>query len=206
MGGAVAMLVREVMSTPAITVRRTDPVRHAVGVLHGNDITAAPVVDEGGRLVGVVSELDLLRGEFGPDPRATARRLPLPEAPPPRQVHEVMTDAGGVVTVTETTDVTTAIELMVGRRIKSLPVLRGEEIVGMVSRRDLMAMLARPDEELRAAVEAALREQYPSGPRWTVAVRDGVAELRGPGHEHADKIADVLARTVPGVVRVRHAR
>ncbi|MER7619713.1 CBS domain-containing protein, partial [Nonomuraea wenchangensis] len=65
MGGAVAMLVREVMSTPAITVRRTDPVRHAVRVLHGNDITAAPVVDDGGRLVGVVSELDLLRGEFG---------------------------------------------------------------------------------------------------------------------------------------------
>ncbi|MFG1613835.1 CBS domain-containing protein [Nonomuraea wenchangensis] len=208
MGGAVAMLVREVMSTPAITVRRTDPVRHAVRVLHGNDITAAPVVDDGGRLVGVVSELDLLRGEFGPDPRATARRLPLPEAPPPRRVHEVMTgaDAGGVVTVTETTDVTTAIELMVGRKIKSLPVLRGEEIVGMVSRRDLMAMLARTDEELRAAVEAALREQYPFGPRWTVAVHDGVAELSGPRHEHADKIADVLARTVPGIVRVRHPR
>ncbi|MFF0775225.1 HPP family protein [Nonomuraea wenchangensis] len=206
MGGAVAMLVREVMSTPAITVRRTDPVRHAVRVLHRNDITAAPVVDEGGRLVGVVSEMDLLRGEFGPDPRATARRLPLPEMPPPRQVHDVMTGAGEVVTVTETTDVTTAIELMVGRRIKSLPVLRGEEIVGMVSRRDLMAMLTRTDEELRAAVEAALREQYPFGPRWTVAVHDGVAELRGPRHEHADKIADVLARTVPGIVRVRHPR
>ncbi|MCK2215919.1 CBS domain-containing protein [Actinomadura sp. ATCC 31491] len=198
------MLVREVMSAPAITVRRTDPVRHAIRVLHGNNITAAPVVDDNDRLVGVVSELDLLRGEFEPDPRATERRLPSPAEPPPRRVQEVMT--GEAVTVTETTDVTSAIELMVGRRIKSLPVLRGEAIVGMVSRRDLMAMLARSDDELRKAVEAALHEQYPFGPRWTVAVRNGVAELSGPRHEHADKIADVLARTVPGIVRVRHLR
>ncbi|MDA0635599.1 CBS domain-containing protein [Nonomuraea sp. MCN248] len=198
------MLVREVMSSPAVTVRRTDPVRRAVRVLHGHDITAAPVVDEAGRLVGVVSELDLLRGEFGPDPRATVTPVPEPGGPPPHRVMEVM--SGDVVTVTETTDVTTAIDLMVGKRVKSLPVLRGAEIVGMVSRRDLMAMLARPDDELRAAVLDALREQYPSGPSWDVTVHDGVAELSGPPQEHADHIAGLLARTVPGVVRVKHTR
>ncbi|MDP4510499.1 CBS domain-containing protein [Nonomuraea turcica] len=198
------MLVREVMSRPAITVRRTDPVRRAIRVLHGHDITAAPVVDEEDRLVGVVSELDLLRGEFEPDPRATVRPVPADHAPPPRRVVEVMTH--DVATVTETTDVTTAIDLMVGKRIKSLPVLHGDEIVGMLSRRDLMAMLARPDDDLREAVAAELRKQYPSGPSWDVAVRDGVAELSGPSHEHADHIADLLARTVPGIVRVRHLR
>ncbi|TMR88971.1 HPP family protein [Nonomuraea basaltis] len=77
------MLVREVMSSPAITVRRTDPVRRAIRTLYGHDITAAPVVDDSDRLVGVVSELDLLRGEFEPDPRATV--LPLATAgEPPR--------------------------------------------------------------------------------------------------------------------------
>ncbi|MFI7469781.1 CBS domain-containing protein [Nonomuraea sp. NPDC049646] len=198
------MLVREVMSGPAVTVRDTDPVRRAVRVLHGHDITAAPVVGDDGRLVGVVSELDLLRGEFEPDPRATVRPVAAAEEPPPRQVMDVM--SRDVVTVTETTDVTVAIDLMVRERVKSLPVVTGGRIAGMVSRRDLMAMLARPDEDLRQEVEAALREQYPAGPRWDVAVRDGVAELRGPSRQQADHIAGVLARTVPGVVRVRHVR
>jgi CBS domain-containing protein len=198
------MLVREVMSSPVISVRPTDPVRRAIRVLYEHDITAAPVVDDAGRLAGVVSELDLLRGEFEPDPRATVTPAPAASDPPPRVVSEVMTPE--VVTVTENTDVTTAIDLMVGKRIKSLPVLRGQAIVGMVSRRDLMAMLARPDDELRADVEAALREQYPFGPHWDVVVRDGVAELSGPPHEHADHIADLLARTVPGIVRVKHLR
>lgn len=196
------MLVREVMSSPAITVRRTDPVRRAIRILHGHDITAAPVIDDSGRLVGVVSELDLLRGEFEPDPRATVRPARTSQELPPHRVMEVMT--GTVVTVTETSDVTTAIDLMVGKRIKSLPVLRGHEIVGVVSRRDLMAMLARSDEDLCQAVAEALRQQYPAGPSWDVAVHDGVAELTGPPHEHADHIADLLARTVPGIVRVRH--
>ncbi|AQZ61633.1 CBS domain protein [[Actinomadura] parvosata subsp. kistnae] len=198
------MLVREVMSSPVITVRRTDPVRRAIRTLHGHDITAAPVVDDSGRLVGVVSELDLLRGEFEPDPRASVLPPHAAQEPPPRRVMEVMTREA--VTVTETTDVTTVIDLMVGKRIKSLPVVRGQEIVGMISRRDLMAMLARPDGELRAAVEAALREHYPFGPSWDVAVHDGVAELSGPPHQHADHIADLLARTVPGIVRVKHLR
>ncbi|MEV6160184.1 CBS domain-containing protein [Nonomuraea sp. NPDC052129] len=55
------MLVGEVMSSPAITVRRTDPVRQAIRSLHGHHITAAPVTDDTDHLVGVVSELDLLR-------------------------------------------------------------------------------------------------------------------------------------------------
>ncbi|MEV4805329.1 CBS domain-containing protein [Nonomuraea sp. NPDC049421] len=196
------MLVREVMSSPAVTVRHDDPVRRAVRVLHGHDITAAPVVDDEGRLVGVVSELDLLRGEFEPDPRATVRPVAASAEPLPRRIMDVMTR--DIVTVTGTTDVTVAIDLMVRQRVKSLPVVDGRRIVGMLSRRDLMAMLARTDEDLRRAVEAALREQFPAGPGWGLAVHDGVAELSGPLGDQAGHIADVLARTVPGIVRVRH--
>ncbi|MFD1546062.1 CBS domain-containing protein [Nonomuraea guangzhouensis] len=198
------MLVREVMSSPAITVRRTDPVRQAIRTLHDHGITAAPVTDDADRLVGVVSELDLLRGEFEPDPRASVQPAHQSAEPPPRRVMEVMTREA--VTVTETTDVTKAIDLMVGKRIKSLPVVQGDRIVGMVSRRDLLAMLARPDEQLRQDVIAALHEHYPFGPSWDVTVRDGVAQLSGPPHQHADHIADLLARTVPGIIRVRHLR
>lgn len=198
------MLVREVMTVPAITLRRTDSVRHAIRVLYREDITAAPVLDETGRLVGVVSEMDLLRGEYEPDPRASVRPPVTTSEPPPRRVAEVMTP--DPVTVTEITDVTVALDLMVGKRIKSLPVMRGEQVVGMLSRRDLLAMLARPDEELRADIVTALREQYPFGPHWEVEVHDGMAELRGGSNGHADRIAGLIARTVPGVVRVRHVR
>ncbi|MFI7439984.1 CBS domain-containing protein [Nonomuraea indica] len=199
------MLVREVMSSPPVTVHRADPVRRAIRVLYAHDVTAAPVLDDSGRLAGMVSEIDLLRGEFEPDPRASARP-PAPSAePPPRQVWQVMTHA--VVTVTPVTDAATAIDLMVGKRLKSLPVLEGEKVVGILSRRDLVAMLARPDEELREAVVAALREHHLAGGGWEVTVSEGVAELRrapgAPRDEHADRIAGLLTRTVPGIVRVR---
>ncbi|MFG3436469.1 HPP family protein [Nonomuraea sp. NPDC047897] len=200
------MLVREVMSSPPVTVHRADPVRRAIRVLYAHDVTAAPVLDDSGRLAGMVSEIDLLRGEFEPDPRASVRP-PVPSAePPPRQVWQVMTHA--VVTVTPATDAATAIDLMVGKRVKSLPVLEGEKVVGILSRRDLLSMLARPDEELREAVVAALREHRPAGEEeWEVTVTEGVAVLRGargtPHDERAAHVAGLLTRTVPGIVRVR---
>jgi CBS domain-containing protein len=197
------MLVREVMTSPVITVHRSDPVRRAIRLLYERNITAAPVVDDAGRLLGIVSEMDLLRGEFPPDPR-TGMLRPIEELtePPPNRVGDVMT--ADVVTVTESHDVTTAIGFMVDKKIKSLPVLREEAVVGIVSRRDLMGVLARSDERLRTDVVATLRAQYPFGPHWDVEVRDGIAELRGHATEHTDRIADLLAHTVPGVVRVRH--
>ncbi|MDR8410311.1 CBS domain-containing protein [Nonomuraea sp. 3-1Str] len=207
------MLVRDIMSSPAVTVRRTASIRRAIRLLHGHDIAAAPVLDDAGRLVGLVSELDLLRGEFQPGPGTTADPSPAASAPPPGEVWQVMTHA--VITVTETTDVTTAIDLLVGKQIKSLPVLAGQEVVGMVGCRDLMGVLARPDEELCEEVVAALRDHYPHGPFWAVTVRDGVAELRpaagdvpDPGSDDAlaAHVTDMLARAVPGVVRVRWLR
>ncbi|GIH73898.1 HPP family protein [Planobispora longispora] len=196
------MLVRDVMSSPVVTVSPDDSVREAVRVLYTHNITAAPVVDDSGALAGIVSEMDLLQGEFQPDPRATVRAVPGNAAPPPHRVAEVMTRE--VVTVSPVTDAVQLVGLLVAKRVKSLPVVQNDRVVGMVSRRDLMAMLARSDKKLREDVLAALHEQYPFGPRWEVTVRDGVAELRGHAGVHHDQIADLLARTVPGIVRVRH--
>ncbi|MEV8631315.1 CBS domain-containing protein [Streptosporangium sp. NPDC051023] len=198
------MLVREVMTTDVVTVDPADPVRRAVRTLYEHGVTAAPVLDEHGHLVGVVSEMDLLRGEFERDPRSSARIVLGHAAPPPYRVADIMTTE--VTTVTETTDITVAIDLMICKRIKSLPVTRDGRVVGVLSRRDLLALLARPDEDIHADVLEALREHYPSGPSWEVGVRDGIVELRGHHTERVDGIADLLARTVPGVVRVRHLR
>ncbi|WP_167530357.1 CBS domain-containing protein [Microbispora hainanensis] len=179
------MLAGEVMRSPAITLRRDDSMRRAIRVLYEHNITAAPVLGDHDELVGVVSEIDLLCGAFAPG------------ATPPRTVEGVMSRQ--VSTVEETTDVRVLTDLMVAKRIKSLPVLRDERVVGMVSRRDLMALLARSDEELREAVLAALRERYPSDAAWEVVVRDGEIDLRGPEGQGPEHVADLLEQTAPGV-------
>lgn len=193
------MLVREAMTSPVVTIPRTATVRQAVRVLHEHEVTALPVVDETGRLAGIVSEMDLLQGVFERDPRAFARPVATTDAPAPRLVEEVMTR--DVETARPNTDVASLAEMMMKTRIKSVPVLDGSAIVGIVSRRDLIAILARGDARIRDDVLAAIAEYGTDGP-WDVSVRDGVVELRGRADEPAQRIADVLARTVPGVTRV----
>lgn len=197
------MLIREVMTTPVITVRPTDPVRAAIRTLYEHNVTAAPVLDVAGQLVGIVSEMDLLRGEFDPDPRASVRFRPGEPAPPPAVVSDVMTS--DVTTTTETADVATLTEVMISQKIKSVPVVRGRELVGIVSRRDLLGVLTRSDQAIRADVVALLREQDPHGSGYSVEVRDGVVELGGGPAEDRHHLAERLARTVPGVVRVRRS-
>ena len=180
------MLAGEVMSSPAITLRRGDSVRRAIRVLYRHDITAAPVLGDHGELVGMVSEIDLLCGAFTP-----------PGVSAPRTVADVMSRQ--VSTVEDTTDARVLTDLMIAKRIKSVPVLRDEQVVGMVSRRDLMALLARSDDELREAVLAALHERYPSETSWEVTVRDGEIDVHGPEGQGPEQIADLLERAVPGV-------
>ncbi|GIH70714.1 CBS domain-containing protein [Sphaerimonospora thailandensis] len=134
------MLVREVMTAPVVTVPRTWTATQAVRLLCEKDITAAPVVDESGRMIGIVSEMDLLRGELEADPRAYLHFAAASDARPALEVEEVMTP--NVKTVREDTDVLELVELLVTMGMKSVPVVRGDELVGIVSRRDLMRMLA----------------------------------------------------------------
>ncbi|TDB87788.1 CBS domain-containing protein [Actinomadura sp. 7K534] len=194
------MLVREAMTSPVVTIPRTATVRQAIRVLHEHNVTALPVVDEPGRLAGIVSEMDLLQGVFEHDPRAFVRPVATTAAPAPRLVEEVMTR--DVETARPNGDVAVLAEMMMKTRIKSVPVLDGSTIVGIVSRRDLIAILARDDARIRDDVLAAITEYGTEGAHWDVSVRDGAVELRGTTDEPAQQIADVLARTVPGVTRV----
>jgi CBS domain-containing protein len=200
----IGMLVREVMTAPVVTVPAEQTVKQAVHLLYERDITAAPVLDDEGRMVGIVSEMDLLRGEFEADPRAYARPAAEPESPPPTTVTEVMTP--NVRTVRENDDVLDLVDLMMTTGVKSVPVMSGSELVGIVSRRDLMGILAYGDERIRDDVVAALRELSAETMTTRVAVHDGVVELTGDADERSARISDVIARTVPGVIRVVHPR
>ncbi|MFF5262387.1 CBS domain-containing protein [Actinomadura viridis] len=195
------MLIREVMTAPVVTLPREATVRQAIRVLHEHDITAAPVVERNGRLAGIVSEMDLLRGAFEADPRAFARPVAAPGGPPPRRVEEVMT--ARVRTARPNSDAAELADMMIRTGIKSVPVLDGTVLVGVVSRRDLIAVLARGDARVRDDVVAALAGHgAPGDGPWVVTVRDGVVELSGPADEASRRLAGVLARTVPGVTRV----
>lgn len=114
------MKVKEIMATPVVTVTEDTPVPRIAAVLRAGRISGVPVLDAEGAVVGLVSEYDLL-ARTG----ATAR--------------DVMT--AGVVSVTEATDVEEVRHLLVERRIRRVPVLAGRDLVGIVARSDVVALL-----------------------------------------------------------------
>jgi CBS domain-containing protein len=141
------MLVREVMTSPAVTVGPREPVRDAIALLDRYRITSIPVVDDAGRPVGVVSEADLLRTTFGRDRRLHTDSVAPGDHGPCETVGEVMTSPAR--SVSADSDLIDAFDLMDDTVVKSLPVLLNGRVAGVVSRRDIVAALARG--ELAAA-------------------------------------------------------
>lgn len=194
------MLVQDVMTTPVVTVPRESTIREAVRTLYRNDISAAPVVDPDGRLAGIVSEMDLLRDEFPPDPRALARVVEPPPSRPPRYVDEVMSP--NVHTLPENADLLDLAAIMLDTGVKSVPIVRDDLVVGIASRRDLLGVLAHSDEMIQGRIEAALADYEIDTDDWEIIVVDGFVSLRGAGDERTRRIAEVIVRSVPGVVGV----
>ncbi|MGH3355943.1 MAG: CBS domain-containing protein [Nocardioidaceae bacterium] len=191
------MLVREVMSTPAVTVSDRTSLRAALRMLDEHNITAMPVVDDRGGIIGVVSEADLVRDSVLPDGRAHMIPVHLSRSTPPRRVADVMTTSA--LTVTGGSDLADAVELMTSTMVKSLPVVDTGRVVGVVSRRDVVHLLARVDDRIQAEVADLLRSE---GTDWLADVDDGVVRVSGPADQHERRIAEVLAGCVAGVVAI----
>jgi len=191
------MLVRDVMTTQVVTVRPDARVKEAIQLLDDHQITAMPVVDADGRLVGVVSEADVLRDALMPDRRTHEIPVAIESRAKVLTVNDVMTHLP--MSVTADADLSIAASVLVDTSIKSLPVVDGDRVVGMVSRRDVIAVLAKRDPLIEAEVDDLLRS---ADIECGVVVVDGVVSLDGPTESHAREIARVLASTVPGVVGV----
>lgn len=196
------MLVRELMTSPAVTVVPEASIKEAASLLAEHAITAMPVVDASGALVGVVSEADLLGGSVPPDPRAHERPVTVPLGSVGTRVADVMTHFP--LSVRPDTDLAAAVELMSDTVVKSLPVVEDGRVVGVVSRRDVVAVLARDDRRIEAEVDELLRS---AGLECVVDVREGVVHLSASSSDPADsrsrETARVLAATVQGVLGVR---
>ena len=198
------MLVREVMSAEPVTVSSDTSLKHALRTLADRGVTALPVVDAHGLLVGIVSEADVVDDGLEPDPRAHLSRPVTPRGPAQvPTVAAVMSTT--VVTVHPDDDLADGLDLLVAHRHKSLPVVDLDgHVVGMLSRSDVVRLLARSDAEVSTAVTQLLRRTI--GGDWTVEVHDGVVHLAGSKASLQDAVTGyLLAGTVPGVLGVDEA-
>jgi CBS domain-containing protein len=191
------MLVHEVMTSPAVIAHPAMSLKQAIQMLDEHQITAMPVVDEEGHLVGVVSEADVLREVVPADRRLHERSVEVTGPTVPLTVTDVMTHLP--VSVTPDQDVAQAVEFLVDTQVKSLPVVSLGRVVGMISRRDVIAVLARQDALIEAEIDDLLRQACVE---CSVEVVDGVAHLSDAESADSLRIAQVIASRAAGVVGV----
>jgi CBS domain-containing protein len=189
------MRVCDVMTRSVVTTTPATPVKDAAVVLAGHGVTLLPVV-EADRLVGVLTEADVVRGRIPPDPRRGAWQGSH-ATPPPITVGEVM--SSHPMTVHPETDAAELASTMIDRGLRSVPVVDEGRLVGIITRRDLVRTIARNDALIAADVRRRL-ECYGAPDRWTVHVQQGSVTITDQYPDPADHhVALVLAQAVPGV-------
>jgi len=195
--------VRDVMTRKVVTVDRLTPFSDIVRLLSDRRISGVPVLMMGRRVVGVVSEADLVALEDEEvrrarmDANATGRwRRPL------RRVHWGLT-AGALmsapaVTIYPDATIPHAAQVMTSRHIRRLPVVDGDgRLIGIVTRRDLLSVFLRPDDEIAERVRELLDDLLPADPgSVTATVRDGVVILTGHPEVPEDR------EIIPAVIRL----
>jgi CBS domain-containing protein len=196
------------MTREVVTVGPDTSAKYAAEVMAEHGFAALPVVDEDDRLIGIVAEADVLRDRMPADPRLHLRRDGETPGPPPSLlVHGVMTP--DVRAVEATDDVADVARVFVDERLRSVPVIDRDRLVGIVSRRDLLRALVRPDEEIRHELLRLVEGYTGELDAWEVTVTDGLATIRRtrglpePTAEVEQRALSALARTVGGVVGVR---
>jgi len=201
--------VRDVMTSDVVAVGPDTSAKYAAEVMAERGFAALPVVDDDGRVVGVVAEADVLRDRVPQDPRLHLLRESAAATPPALLVRGVMTAPARTVPVTA--DVADVARLFVEAQLRSVPVVDGERLVGIVSRRDVLRTLIRPDDEIRGDVLRLVEAYTQELGCWAVEVSDGVATVRrrrdtddaASERLAVDQAVATLARTVPGVVTAR---
>nr|WP_245990804.1 CBS domain-containing protein [Streptomyces spongiicola] len=199
--------VEDVMTSTVVAVAPHARFKEVVAAMGRWRVSAVPVVDDGGRVVGVVSEADLLRREElrGADP------APVDQQRPGSAAGDRVLRAGDLmtappITVRAAATLPHAARLMARHRVKRLPVVDGRGVLrGVVSRADLLKVFLRPDEDIAADVQGLVDRLFAGSLRGVrVAVDDGVVTLGGTlGEGDLASVVGRLAQVVEGVVEVR---
>jgi CBS-domain-containing membrane protein len=217
------MNAADMMTSPVVTIGPQATVRDAAWTMLTHRISAVPVLDGQRRLVGILSEGDLLRraetgtqrrrswwGMFGLGSEQLAAEFVRSHG---RKVADVM--SRNVITAREDTPAPEIARLMETHGIKRVPIVADGKLVGIVSRADFLTALTgvqqaataanRDDAALRAAIVARLgRMPWIQPSIVNVAVRDGIVELTGLTDSHAQRRAvRIVVETTPGVRTVQ---
>jgi CBS domain-containing protein len=217
------MIAKDIMTRSVRTVAPGDDVHTAARIMADNGVSALLVVDDAQRLLGIVSEGDLVRRK---ELRTTKRRswwLELFASPQTLaaeyvkshsvKVRDVMTRP--VISVTEDTPVSGIVSILEQHGIKRVPVLKGGTIAGIVSRADLVKAFARLDRPSKSETDdRAIRNTFVQrlmGQAWapssgiSCAVWNGVITLHGVlASEEQRRAITVMAETIPGVKEVKN--
>jgi CBS domain-containing protein len=216
------MNASDVMTRNVATVESRASVAEAIGLMLDKQVSGLPVVDDAGKVVGILSEGDLLRRSETGTERHRPRWLEILMGPGRmageyvrthgRKVEEIMTRE--VVSVTEETPLDEVVQLMERRRIKRVPVINGGSLVGIISRADLLRALARAlepkpaqptsDDAIRERILAELaKAAWVPREGLTITVTNGVVDLNGVILDENEREAlRVAAENVPGVKAV----
>ncbi|MFH8618678.1 CBS domain-containing protein [Streptomyces sp. NPDC017979] len=202
--------VADLMTRDVVSVRRETAFKEIVKALTENDVSAAPVLDVDGRVVGVVSEADLMRktadqaGPFG--------RIPLPEVSAEDLTKaaafraEDLMSAPAVCAGAEW-NVVEAARLMTVQGVKRLPVVDDtDRLVGIIGRADVLRVFLRRDEAIREEIQRDVLEDAlalaPSAV--TAEVKEGRVTLTGTvGRAAVIPVVERLCQSVDGVVSVQ---
>jgi CBS domain-containing protein len=193
------MRALDLMTAPVITVHPWTSAKEAAGLLATHGFTALPVVDDD-RLIGIVTEADLIRGRIPADVRYVHEPR---ETTAGKTVGDLMTSP--VTAMSTGTDVADLCQALVDARIRAMPIVDGSAVVGIVTRGDIVRVLAREDVDIARDVRHRL-EIYGGSGRWQVEVRDGFVHITDRFDDDADRhVAQFLALGVPGVVAAETA-
>ena len=204
--------VNEVMTTHVVAVTEGASFRDIAVLLRQHQVSAFPVVDADGKVIGVVSEADMLPKEallagFGNQPPAGAVAEP----------HNDFAKAAGVtaasimtrppITITPDEPVTSAARLMYSCKVKSLPVVTEHgHLIGIISRADVLSVYCRPAAEIeREITQDLIMTAFRADPSsFAVTVKDGIVTVGGRP-QTAQQARNILAGVwhVEGVVSVR---
>ena len=198
--------VEDVMTTPVVTADRLTPYKEIARLLAEHRISGLPVLVDGWQVVGVVSEADLLTAQEKTAQDKTAQNRTA--AHPGLTAGELMT--APAVTIQPDATIPAAVHVMNTKHVRRLPVTGADsQLIGIVSRRDLLGVFLRPDTDIIDDVRRVLDEVPLTNPASViVTVRHGVVTLSGTiapspaGPQDLIPFATRLVRDVDGVVDV----
>jgi CBS domain-containing protein len=207
------LTVRDAMTRTVVSVQPSTPLKEVARALLDHGISGLPVVAGDGTVLGVVSEADLLVKEQGADAvhhrplarfigESTASRAQLLKVAA-LTAAEAMT--APAITITPGRPLQEAAATMTSRHVNRLPVVDDGQLVGIISRADLVRAYIRSDDELTATIrdEVILRILWLDPALFSVVVKDGVASITGRVDRRSTaEMIERSVRMVPGVVDV----